>query len=156
MPIEAWCVELERALRERASACGCPTGEDDDALLARCESLPADSLEAAVESGELLWNGALAASILRALEDGSPEACARADLPADPVIGEVAIGAPCRVFEDVAGRLDDCVVGARCGAPIGGGALRCVAELGCERDGECPIGACVDGTCARPVCATSP
>ncbi|WP_236607170.1 hypothetical protein [Sandaracinus amylolyticus] len=151
-PLESWCVSLETALRDRHLLCECD-GEplSDEALTARCESMNAQSLQTAVDAGEVLWNGALATSIIRSLDD-----CERAQLLDDPVIGEVQVGEPCRVFTDVAGVPDDCELGARCMAPLGGGELRCSEIPTCTSDDDCLAGRCLDGACATPVCEAEP
>lgn len=145
-------MELESALRDRHVACGC-AGEtlDDTAIVARCEPLDGASLRAAEAAGDVLWNGTIANAILASLDD-----CDRAEPEDDPVIGSVELGAPCRVFDDVAGAPDDCVFGAVCVAPLGGGEARCAAREGeCTASGDCVAGECVDGECVTPVCADS-
>ena len=149
VPLESWCVELESALRDQHIACGC-AGEtlSDEEIYERCEPLKGESLDRAIRADQVLWNGAIASAILRSLDD-----CDRTPLSADPVIGRVEVGEPCRVFEDVAGAPDDCVFGATCAAPLGGGEARCVAVPACTTSADClGGGACEDGECVIPVC----
>ena len=96
----------------------------------------------------MLWNGAVANAILRNVR----EDCDRAAFEDDPVIGNAEVGAPCRLFEDVAGAPDDCVFGATCAAPLGGGEARCVEVPVCTTSSDCLTGTCVDGECVTPVC----
>lgn len=149
VPLESWCVELGSALRDQHVACGC-AGETptDEELFERCEGLDAASLSDAIDDGEVLWNGALASAILRSLDD-----CDRTPLQDDPVIGRVAVGEPCRVFEDVAGAPDDCAFGATCAVPLGGGEARCVEIPQCASNDDClGRGTCEAGECVIPVC----
>ena len=152
VPLERWCPSLELALHDRAAACGCPRAPLDDAALdALCAGRDAGSLAAAVDAGEVLWNGALATSILAAVDDAD---CERAELLDDPVVGDVPIGGACRVFTDAAGLPDDCVFSAACMVPAAGGEARCVArDALCASASECPGGDCVSGECVTPVCA---
>lgn len=135
-----WCMRVELALRDRAIDCECPGEAPDDAELeARCALLPARSLDEAIELDEVGWNGVLAQALVDRLSvcDGEPVAD-------DPVIGSVELGAPCRVFEDVATRPDDCVRGATCASPLDGGAPRCIAFVGegetCDGEHACEPG----------------
>lgn len=150
-----WCIRVALALRDRAIDCECPGEAPDDAELeARCAALPARSLDDAVEDDEVGWNGVLAQALVDRMSacDGEPVAD-------DPVIGSVELGAPCRVFEDVATLPDDCVLGATCARPLDGGASRCIAIVGegetCDEQHECAPGlVCGGGACVASTAST--
>lgn len=151
-----WCIRVEMALRDRAIDCECP-GEppDDEELAARCMGLPAMTLDGAIEDDEVGWNGVLAASLIERMRT-----CEGRPVADDPVIGDVALGEPCRVFEDVAMQPDDCELGSSCVRSADAEMGRCVALVGdgvaCGEESACEPGLVCgeDGTCAAPT--TSP
>lgn len=137
--VTEWCPRIETALRERSIDCGCPEPPLTDAeIAARCAAMTAGSLEDAIMADEAGWNGVLAAALV-----ARTASCDDALVADDPVIGDVPLGEPCRVFDDVATHPDDCELGATCAAGAAGGPPTCIALVG---EGEaCDGSACAPG-----------
>ena len=150
--IAEWCVSMETALRDRHVRCECPGEAVTDAEIeTRCAALDAASFLALYDEDAIGWNGAIATARVDAIDS--------CDDPAlfldDPVLGNVPAGSSCQVFEDVWGGPDDCVHGARCMVPLGGGEATCVELVGegesCEPPRACEPGLTCDGGTCTPV-----